>query len=138
MGKDDPSKGSQASLDSDKASLDSEKASLDSELGLCHTAYLGLKEDCMVGKETADCTAGTWTFSSGADLIGEKSSHTQCLTNYPLVSWGDATCDKFEKDGETTYVLACPLCFANTSTCAHWGVWVGSLAGLCLFLFCCC
>lgn len=104
----------------------------------CRTAQEGLKKACMVGGKTADCAAGTWMFSSNEDLNGTKSSHASCSTNFPMVSWGEPTCAPYEEDGKVFYSVACDLCFANTSVCAHWWYWASYIIGSVLLCCCCC
>eukprot|EP00930_Biecheleria_cincta_P009134 TRINITY_DN110795_c0_g1_i1.p1 TRINITY_DN110795_c0_g1~~TRINITY_DN110795_c0_g1_i1.p1 ORF type:complete len:188 (-),score=22.28 TRINITY_DN110795_c0_g1_i1:165-662(-) len=99
----------------------------------CNVGSAGLNLECAA--KGADCAAGTWNFKGSGDLAG-KIGQVQCLKNPPLLAYGKPTCNKLEADDRTTYVYACDLCFASTSMCFHWMVWVSVL--LALMLFCCC
>lgn len=99
----------------------------------CKVGSAGLNAICIA--EGADCAAGTWQFQGKTDLTG-KFGTSQCLKNPPLLNYGKASCNSVSADGKTTYVFACDLCFANTSMCFHWMVWVSVVVALMLFLCC--
>jgi hypothetical protein len=86
-------------------------------------------------KKQYDCVAGVFS-TQGKKKKKAETQWVQCFDNPPFLTYGEPTCEKTAADDKTSYVLACSLCFANTSVCLHWIWW--ALGVVVLSLCCCC